>query len=176
MSRARKDWNTTPAEKEARHFKYQDLQRACIVRGIDFTILVNGTHPFLVDWFIRHYNDKFDATRLDAFDKWREEVMLSKGKNEPFIRLGFVGEQDPETGDIISIKKPKKFKKPKKGKRERDTKFNIFTGTKKELTFRCQSEGKTIEETIKTVKAKFPDAVDKSISIWYKKAKKLQTP
>ncbi len=174
MARKRKfEAIMTPAEKEASLFNYQNLQRACIVRGIDFMVLITLCREPLTDWFIRNYYNPIDNSRLDAFDTWREEMMLSRGKNEPFVRLGFIGELDHK-GEVISTKKPKKFKKPKKKKkRERNESLGgLFAGTKKELTFICQREGKTLQETIKTVMKKFPDAVEKSIGIWYKKSQK----
>jgi hypothetical protein len=163
-----------PAEKEASMFRYAELQRACIVRGIDFQKLVHATAPQLHAWFVDNFYEKIDNSRLDAFDEWREEIMRKRGLDEPFIRLGFIGEKDTETGEVISIKRPKKFKKPKKKKRERNEEFGIFSGTKKELTFRCVKDDMSLEKTIKVVTDKFPDAKPKSIGIWYKKARKAK--
>lgn len=169
----KKQWmeNMPPAEKESITMRHIDLQRACIIRGITFDKLVNSTTGGLQDYFIRHYYDKVDNSRLDAFDEWREEIMKKRGKDEPFIRLGFIGEVN-ESGEVISIKKPKKFKKPKKDKREKNSEFNIWAGTKKELTYQCTREGKTLDETIDIVMNKFPDAKEKSIGIWAKRCLK----
>lgn len=160
----------TPPEKEATMMRNLDFQRACIARGIDFKLLVSLSTPALQDWFIRHYYDAIDNSRLDAFDEWREEIMKKRGKDEPFIRLGYVGEINEKTGEVLSIKKPKKFKKPKSTKkREKNAELGIWSGTKKELTYQCAKEGKSLEKTKKTVLEKFPDASEKSIGIWYKR-------
>ena len=93
-------------------------------------------------------------------------IRLGKG-DEPFIRLGFIGEVDPDTGETISFKRPRKIKKDKV-RRERNE-ANLLTGTKKSLTFECFKNGISIEDTVEKVTDKFPEAVEKSIRIWYKK-------
>lgn len=156
--------------------RYIDLQRACIIRGIDFDHLVNCDIGGLHTWVINHWGDPIIEDRLHQFDQWRMDKMKEIGKEgEPFIRLGFMGEENEETGDI-DINKPKRINKPLKDKRERDDATGIFKGTKKALTFQCIKEGKTIEDTIATVIAQFPDAKDKSIKIWAKKANKKLNP
>jgi hypothetical protein len=165
----------TPAQKEASMLNYQGLQRGCIVRGMAFDQLVKGQFHTLQDFFIRNYHEPIDNSRLDAFDEWRKEVMLKRGLDEPFVRLGFIGVIDEQTGHVLSIKKPKKFKKPKvKQKREKDETFGIWKGTKKALTAQCVTEGKTLEKAINIVTAQFPDAQAKSISIWFKRFIKAQ--
>lgn len=152
--------------------RYIDLQRTCIIRGIDFDHLVNCDIGGLHTWVINHWEDPIIQDRLHQFDQWRMDKMKEIGKEgEPFIRLGFIGEENEETGDI-EINKPKRISKPVNPKRERDNETGIFKGTKKALTFQCIKEGKTVEETIQIVMAQFPDAKDKSIKIWVKKAAK----
>lgn len=169
--------NITGPYKEASMMKHQDLQRACIVRGIGFHELVEQTTPQLQGYFIDHYYDKIDNSRLDAFDEWREEIMRKRGHDEPYIRLGFIGQTDVNTGEVISIKKPKKFKKPKNNKKRlRNEKFGIFQGTKKALSYQCAENGYSLKKTIRIVKEKFPDAKDKSIGIWMKKALRALKP
>ena len=165
--------NLTPAQKELAMFNYQQLQRACIVRGMHFDALVKGNLYSLQAYFEKHFYDKVDNSLLDKFDEWREEVMRRRGTDEPFVRLGFIGEKDPSTGEVLSIKKPKKFKKPKNTKkREKDGDFGIWLGTKKALTAECLKKGYDLEKTIQKVKDAFPDAKEKSINIWYKRFKK----
>ncbi len=170
--------NINPAEKEASNMRHLDLQRACLVRGMDFVKMVSSGVPALIDYFVRNYTDKdgtfrhLDNSRLDAFDEWREEIMRKRGKDEPFIRLGFIGQTNKD-GEVIAIKRLKRHKKKKK-KREKNKEFNIWSGTKKELTYQCAKEGKSLKKTVQKVMAKFPDAKEKSIGIWYKRCLKEQ--
>lgn len=154
--------------------RYKDLQRACIVRGMDFDILVQCDIHRLQSWLVKHFEDDVDPVRLDNFDSWREGYMKAQGIDEPFVRLGYVAETDDITGEIIKRKKLRNIKKPK-FKRERNTQLGgIFKGTKKELTYQCELQGKTLEDTISIVTEKFPEAVEKSIRIWYKKSKRAR--
>jgi hypothetical protein len=172
MAKARltKRFLPTNVDKTLSQMKFIDLQRACIIRGIEFEVLVEKTVFQLQSWLGKNYTNKVKTERLDDFDRWREGLLKAAGKHdEPFVRLGFIGEVDKETGEVLSIKKPRKIKKGKR-KRERNEELNIFTGTKKELTFICQKEGKTMDETKALVMEKYPDAKEKSIQIWYKKS------
>lgn len=175
MSRKQRKYEITmhPADKELSLMRYADLQKACLVRGLDFKKMVDSDIGYLSWFFKENFYEKTDNTRLDAFDEWREEIMKKRGKDDPFIRLGFIGEKDEETGEVISIKRQKKFKKPKKNKkREKNEEYGIWKGTKKALTAECYQEGKTLEKTLKIVMGKFPDAKEKSISIWFKRFKR----
>lgn len=164
--------NMSPAEKEASQMKWIDLQRACISRGMSFDQYLRSNHAQLVDYFVRFYHNKMDNTRLDAFDEMVQEEMRKKGQDEPFIRLGYIGETDDQ-GNITMFKRIKKHKKPKSTKkRERNEKHGIWKGTKKELTYQCATEGIPLKETIERVMSKFPDAKEKSIGIWYKRCLK----
>lgn len=152
--------------------RYIDLQRACLIRGIGFEELVEGDFYRLQSWLAKNWDTDLDTGLLDKFDEWRERVMKSQGKDEPFIRLGYVAEKDEETGEVTKVKKIRNLKKPKR-KRERNKSLgNIFKGTKKELALQCEKEGKSLDQTIKIVMEKFPDALEKSVRIWYKKAKR----
>lgn len=153
-------------------FKHIDLQRACIVRRLPFEN-IGESYYFLASYFDDHYEDSEDIKLLDEFDKWREESLRARGDDSPlFIKLGFIERTDEETGEILKRKRPK-FLKKKKIRRERNEALGIFSGTKKEATFLSQQEGKTLEETIIIVIDKFPEAKEKSIRIWWKKAAKL---
>lgn len=153
--------------------KYQDLQRACIIRGMDFDEMVKKDLYGLQKWLTDNWLTPTSVKRLNDFDNWREKALDEKyGKGEPFVRLGFIGKVDAKTGEVKEIKR-EKFSKKKKVKRERDESLgSIYKGTKKALTFQCVSEGLDLDQTIKKVTSSFPDALDKSIKIWIKKALK----
>jgi len=148
--------------------RYNDLQKACIIRGMEPNLMVSCDIGGLQTWIIKNWEAPQDEQRLHDFDSWRAAFLKGIGKEgEPFARLGYMGETNEETGDIDIIK-PKKLRKSD-DKRERDTDMGIFKGTKKALTFQCVKEGKTVEETIEIVTKQFPDAKDKSIKIWRKR-------
>lgn len=172
-TRLPKGYSSSRASSDLSRMKFIDMQRACIIRGMEFDELVNSSVYNLQSWFRKNYIKDIDTSRLDAFDKWREDYLKSKGDTDTFIRLGFIDEKDVETGEVISTKRPRGIRKNKKSRRERDKVTGLFSGTKKSITFQCQREGKTIEETLSFIKEKFPDAKEKSISIWYLKSRRL---
>jgi hypothetical protein len=152
--------------------KYADLQRECLMRGMTKEELVSGDLGRLQSWLIRNWDLPQLKSRIDDFDKWREKFLKERGMpGEPFVRLGYLGEINPETKDFIIIQ-PEPLKKVII-KRKKDEETGLFKGTKKSLTFQCVKEGLSIDETIKKVISKFPEAKDKSIKIWAKNAKKL---
>lgn len=168
---------TGRAFRELENFKHRDLQRACVVRGMSFTEVVESTTPGLSNWFMANYSRGQDSTLLNQFDAWVEDELGKLGRESndpvmsPHLRLGYIGEVDEFTGKVV-IKRPKGIKKAEKEKRERDEVTHIFLGTKKALTYECAKEKLSIPETIEKVMAQFPEAVEKSIKIWYGRAKK----
>lgn len=165
------------AQAELQEMKHKDLKRACIVRGLEFEQVVNLSVPSLSNWFVLNYENSQNTILLDEYDAWLMGKLKERGINDgdalfhPNLRLGYHGDFNPETGEPI-IKRPRGIKKLKKPKRERDEVTKLFTGTKKALTYQCQKEGKTLEETYKIVKEQFPEAVEKSMKIWYNRSKK----
>lgn len=156
--------------------RYIDKQRACIVRGMDFEELVECSAFNLQVWYGKNSHNKINTKLLDDFDIWRKGKMAEKGldEDEPFIRLGYIGEVDKDSGEVVSIKKPRLMKKQKE-KREKDDSLGIFKGTKKALTYQCQQEGKSLTDTVAIVMEAFPEAKDKSIQIWWKKCRREST-
>ena len=138
-----------------------------------FEEMVASDFPNLNRFLWKNRNTEINTDLLDEFDEWKEAYLKGLGLSDdhfhPALRLGYIGEKD-EDGNITKVKRIKGMKK-KKRKREK-TSLGIFTGTKKALTYKCVEDGYDIPDTIKVVKENFPDAKDKSISIWYKKAKK----
>lgn len=182
MSRKRRQYemNLHPADGHFRNMKYKDLKRECVIRGMPFEQVVSSDVNKLYTYFREHYYDNVKHALLDDFDDWQEakirETLESKGEDSdvyihPSLRLGYVAEKDEE-GNVIKKKRAKLLHKKIKRKRER-TPDNIFKGTKKAYTFELQQKGHSKADVIKMVMEQFPDASDKSISIWYNKSKKL---
>ena len=170
--RVRMNYTPTSINNDLSKMKIIDLQRACIVRGLIFEDIGKGVWD-LQQFFIKNYVVEPNLDLLDEFDDWRYKKSKEKGtEDEGFIRLGFIQEKDEDTGEIKKRKRPKYMKKTRK-KRARNKELGIFSGTKKELTFICQKEGLDLKETTAKVIEKFPDAKEKSIRIWFNKAKKL---
>ena len=138
---------------------------------MDFQEMVEGDFPRLSSWLHKNWANPRKSARLDEFDEWRKQIRIKAGKgDEPMIRLGFIDQVDEE-GVVVKTKRPRKIKKDKAPKKERDS-LGLFAGTKKSLTFQCCKDGKNIDETYEMVLSKFPDAVEKSVRIWWKKAKR----
>jgi len=152
-------------------YKHIDLQRACLMRGMPFGD-IGESYYFLTGYFSKNFDNPEDQALLDKFDNWRYKRLKDLGEDNPlFVRLGFTREVNEETGEILKRKRVK-FVKKQRPKRKRNKKLGIFAGTKKELTMTSQGEGLSLEETTKVVLDKFPDAKEKSIRIWWKKAAK----
>lgn len=157
------------------HYNIRDLQRHAIVRGMEFEKLATLDVPNLQAWVIRHHHLPIQAELLDKYDDWKEAYLKSRGMGDemfhPDLRLGFTAEKDEE-GNILKTKRGLKgIKKPKKPKTER-TAEGLFTGTKKALTFDLVKKGLSNSQITSEVTSKFPEAKDKSITIWIKRARK----
>ena len=154
------------------NFTIKDYQRHCIVRGMPFDELAKMDVPTMNKWLYTHSTAPIDTGLLDKYDEWKENYLKKERKMtedyfHPDLRLGFIGEKDDE-GKILKRKRIKGLKK-KKEKREK-TEQGLYQGTKKALTYALTSQGYSLDEVIKQVKDKFPEAKDKSIHIWMKKA------
>jgi hypothetical protein len=165
--------------KDVSNMKYKDMQIVCITRGMLFEDVVSSDWHRLNQFYHDNLHVKPDRSLLDDFDDWMDGQMEGRGydKDHPlrskYLRKGFIGEYDEE-GNIKEVKKPRiKGLQKVRVKKERNE-LGMIKGTKKDLTFTCFKEGKTLQETIKAVISSFPDAVEKSIRIWYNKAKKFQ--
>jgi len=172
--------NLHPADGHFQKMKYKDVKRECVIRGMPFEEAVAADMMRLYHYFKDHFYDDLQHKKLDEFDDYQEakikEHFENKGEDagllvHPSLRLGYIAEKD-EDGNTTKRKRAHTVVKKLKRKRER-TNDNIFKGTKKAYTFELQQKGKSKEEVTKEVMAKFPDASEKSISIWYNKSKKL---
>lgn len=174
MSRYSK--NLERGEKELTQMRYRDLKIACIARGMLFEDVVEGTADSLRRYFLDNYDKVQDRNFLEQFDEWVKSELIKRGHAEdsPMVKFRLCTSTDSEENITINTRSLKnaQVKKAKKSKRERDPTHNIFSGTKKSLTYACATSGLTIKDTIDKVLIQFPDAQEKSIKIWFKKALK----
>lgn len=171
---------------EISDFKFKDLQAECIMRGIPFEYVVNWDHGRLADWLLNAWDNKKKKSLLKDFDDWMDALLKEKGykKSDPLRSYKkFTGETTEEAE--VKPKPTPKPKKEKKPKREKDSKYNIYKGTKKELTYHLAAKLKSqfgdkyddkqlvkkfAGQMLVKVQKKFGDANEKSVRIWMKKA------
>lgn len=159
--------------RDSSDMNYRDLKRNCVVRGMPFDDVTNGSFPRLQVWLHHNRDAEIIPHLLDDFDDYIEAILKERDREDlihPQLRLGFIGERDEE-GNTVKLKRVKGIKKKRK-KRER-TKDGIYKGTKKAYTYEGQQKGWSLKKTIRRTLAKFPDASEKSIRIWYKKSERL---
>lgn len=169
-------------------FKHKDLQTECILRGMPFEDVVRLDHHGLANYFYKNFEvDTLDASILDEYDKWRDIQLEARGYKKgdavfsPSLRFGFTPPMEGvyvknnfkvvATGRVAH-KEPNIKDVDKVPKRTIDQETGVYTGTKKNLTYQLTHKGLPIDEIIKKVREQFPGALDKSITIWYKRALK----
>lgn len=177
-------YNPQPEYKELGDMTHKALVRAVITMGMPFKEAIESSDLAKGNWFIKNYYIcKRDPSLVDKFDLWRHKIFKENGRSkkkepwlfDPRLNYGFVAEQD-KSGNITKERKIKGItKKLVLKKKEKDQAFGIFKGTKKSLTYDCAARGISKEEAIEIVKKEFPEALEKSIRIWYSKAAKLTT-
>lgn len=162
--------------------KHKDLQKACILRGLAPEDVVGFDHHKLVVWFYDNYNNGQDENLLKEFDIWKENEFIKNNIPEtdpirnPVLRLSYVepiieGVEPPKPPKLIPEKAASMEPKPKGEKHDA---WGIKSGTKKFRTYELAiRDRKNMEEVIKIVMDEYPDAQDKSIKIWWKRAIKL---
>lgn len=166
------------ALRELTTMKHRDLQRACILRGLPPMDVVGLSHPKLVSWFIANYENSQDENLLLEFDAFAEEELVKRGYKvgesllSPCLKFSYVG-------NIEEMEKPKLIKADNKAVPEKKEKATmndsgVRSGTKKALTYKLAIEKVDINKIIAQVKEKFPEAKEKSIKIWAKRAIKNQ--
>lgn len=168
------------ASSAGNHMTYRDLKRQAITLGMPFPDAC-GCGIFGLINYIDHAKTEPDPTLIDKYDKWIEhhwdEIGLPANDplRHPNLRLGFIGnEVDPETGEVKQKqRRVPGLKKPKKGKpkTEKDS-FGHVKGTKKQYTWELAHKGYELPRVIRRVLKKFPEANEKSISLWYRAAKR----
>jgi hypothetical protein len=176
MSRKKRKFesNLHPLDKYLGKMKLKDIKRECVIRGMVFDDVVSKSIPDLCNWLRANFYNASDHNLLNIFDDWQEAQVLAFDPNSVIhstLRLGYIAERD-EDGNTTKRKRAKVIVAKKKIKRER-TGEGLFTGTKKAYTFQLQKEGLNKTEVVTMVIDKFPEASEKSISIWYNKSRKL---
>lgn len=159
--------------RDSSNMTYKDLKVNCVVRGMPFDDVINGSFPRLQVWLHHNTQAEIQPHLLDDYDDYIEAILRERGQEDlihPQLRLGFIGERDEE-GNPVKTKRVKGIKKKRK-KKER-TKDGIYAGTKKAFVYEAQQKGWSIKKTIRRTFAKFPDASEKSIKIWYKKSERI---
>lgn len=166
MSKTKKKQRPAYTELTLKGLKYE-----VISRGMPFDDVLAFSIPDLSNWLHNNYTNEIDIDRVAEYDDYIEDILKGLGSEiYPTLRLSYVGDkaEDFKALDVVPKKdRPKKEKVPKE-----KTEQGIYSGTKKALTYQCQKEGKTIDETLTIVKETFEDASDKSIKIWFRKAGK----
>lgn len=149
---------------------FKDLKKACVLKGMEFTEVIASDFWSLQSWLHKNRTNKDNPELLRLYDDWLDNELILGGNGDlvhASLRLGYVSDREDDED------RPKKIKpEPKEKVKKEKTEQGIFKGTKKALTFQLEKEGKTLEQTLKEVMDKFPDAAEKSIKIWYKKSKR----
>lgn len=178
------------AYRYLQNFKRRDLVRECILRGMPFNEVSNGT-PYLASYFTNNLDMGQDATRLTEYDAWVESELRALGHLDdqksllhPSLKFGVVGKSEDWATDIthrtIAAATPKPPKPPKlpapaptKTQTPRTkSPEGIMGGTKKALTYQLTKLGWALPKIIEEVEDKFPEAKESSITIWYKRCLK----
>lgn len=172
----------TSKEKESflrgscNNMTYKDLKRKAITLGMPFPDAVAAGVFDLIGYINKSANIP-DPNLINQYDEWMDKQLESTGipKDDPLrssrLRLGFLGDESEDgerkTKRVPGIKKPKTKKPPK----EKDG-FGLVKGTMKSYVWELTSKGYDLERVTRRMHKKFPEANTKSISLWYRKAKK----
>jgi hypothetical protein len=143
-------------------------------------VMVNANHHSLVSFLYKHFDEPQSISNLAIHDAWVEDQLIKsnkgyvKGKEflHPILKLGLSGdiERVPKTELKPETKVPQI--REKKVVEKHKTFEGIKMGTKKEMTFSLTEKKIAIADIIKQVKEKFPEAQEKSLKIWHKRALK----
>ena len=166
--------------KELTNMKHRDVQRACIIRGLEFANVAKFDHWKLVEWFCHNFENAQDEKLLLEYDIFVEEELKTRGYKKgdilmsPALRFSYNGPGLEKMDKVVIIKPNVKVEKTteKKPKAQIDEKTGVRAGTKKAMTYELAGKGIELGEIKKQVKLAFPEAQDKSIQIWYKRALK----
>lgn len=148
---------------------YRDIKKLAISTGCPFPEIINGDFYRLVGYIDSNRAKKPNPELIPQFDDWLENILRERGCDylvKPSLRLSYVSDEKRKELE----NKPKVVKeKVKKEPTERDEN-NLLKGTKKSYTFELAKKGFSFERVKRRVLKKFPDASEKSLKIWYKKA------
>ena len=181
----RKDLKAPSKEKSnflgasGRNMTYKDLKRKAIILGMPFPDACSaGVFDLL--HYIQSSEERPDKSLIDKYDDWMDKQLENIGysKDDPLrnskLRLGFLGEEGEDgqrkSKKVPGIKKPREKKPP----RERDE-FNLIKGTKKSYVWSLVAKDYDLERVTRRMKKKFPDANDKSITLWFRTARRTMS-
>lgn len=163
--------------KTMKQTSYKDLKRQAVALGMPFPDVINASIGQLSN-FIAETDNTPDTSLIDKYDDYVEKCLMEIGYNKrdaimnARLRLGFIGEEDPETGEK-RMKRVPGIKKEKKPKREK-TEQGFVKGTKKSFVMELAIKGLSLEEVTTKFKKAYPDGNDKSVKIWYRQGIKLK--
>jgi len=168
--------------------RLHDLQAACIMRSLEFTDLGQFDIGMLSSWLIKNWDEKPDRELLEDYDIWMYNLLGDRGypEDDPLRNFRKFSTMDEQDNPIVKTRALKKAEVPnkKKEKKERNS-LGLFKGTKKDYTYELgksllekYKEKYTNKEILKKfsmqlynkVQSKFPEAKDKSVKIWMKRA------
>jgi hypothetical protein len=167
-----------PADMEMASLRYTDLKIACIEMGMSFQAVISGDHSTLSSFYKQNHGTRRDTNRLIKFEAWLAEKLIKRGYDpkDPLVvfKLSSAIEIPADASDDEAPKTVKKIKaKVQVPKKKREVRDGVVKGTKKDLTFQLTKKGLPVGKVIEKVLSKFPDAQEKSIKIWYRKAQRL---
>ena len=154
---------------------FPNLKRECILRGLEFELVGNMSVLKLQSWFLHHWGNPIQKDALNKYDEWVTNELRSRNA-DPLLysdafKLGTIISKDAEGG---THKRRGHNRLTKLREKKARTEDNLYVGTKKAYTFELQKAGVAKSEVIQKVMEKFPEAKEKSIGIWFNKAKRLQ--
>ena len=146
---------------------YINLKRNCIARGMPFNEVINGDFPRLNGWLHKNVANKINIGLLEEYDDLVDSMLTDENLKHPTLRTSYTGERAEEQ----KLKIPKvEVKEPVVPKEKDDN--GIIKGTKKSYVISLVQRGYDIAKVIHKTQRRFPDAKDKSIKIWARKALK----
>jgi len=151
---------------------YKDLKIACIVRGMPFDDVLKADFFRLSNFVQQNVLIKQNHDLLEEYDDYIDGVLELRDKQELIhssLRLGYVKKEGDD--EYTPGKTKVKEKVEKKPPRQKDSN-GLYQGTMKSYTYELQKKGKTVEQTLTKVTRKFPQALPKSVKIWFNKSKK----
>lgn len=151
---------------------YKNLKRNCVARGMPFIEVIGATIPTLQNWLHDNYHKPISTELLNEYDEFIENNLREAGAGDIIynqLRLGYIGDRSEDEEVLkLRVKKEKRVRV----KKERDD--NGVKGTKKHLTYKLTKEGLSLTKIVGKVRKEFGEINEKSIKIWYNRAKKQE--
>lgn len=176
-------------QRQVSRMTHRDLQSACILKGMPFKDIVEKDHHGLVSWYFLNFELNENPQNLIEYDQWLEGQLEKKGYKKgdamlsPSLRFSYTKgiDDSPVKTQRIQARESNKSTEPKSQQEhkvvQKDEITGVRVGTKKNLTFQLARKVPEIpiDKIIEQVIEAFPDAQDKSIKIWVKRARKPES-